>query len=332
MKNGGIAYLAFTEKGRALAETLCAALGGTVCCTRDGVSLRAWTAERFGASRALVFVGAAGIAVRAVAPYLESKASDPAVVAVDECGRFAVPLVSGHLGGANELAREVARVCGATAVVTTATDVRGAFAIDEWARVQGMAVDDAKKIKRVSAKLLAGEQIAVRSTFPVDGEAPEGVFPTDADDADAWADVYAHDALTLIPRALTLGVGCRRGTARETLEARFAALCAETLVRPKAVSAAATIDLKRGEEGLESFCAAHGWQLSFYTAEELAAVDGDFSASDFVARTTGVDNVCERAAVKASGGVLLVKKHAGEGVTFALARSNIRLDWRWRNG
>ncbi len=332
MKNGDIAYLAFTERGRALAETLRAALGGEVSCTRDGVSLRDWTAEQFTTKRALVFVGAAGIAVRAVAPHLVSKASDPAVVALDECGRFAVPLASGHLGGANGLAREIAEVCGATPAITTATDVSGVFAVDEWARAQGMTVDDAGKIKHVSSKLLAGEEIVVRSAFPIDGEPPEGVIPTDAEDADVWVDVRAHDALTLIPRALTLGVGCKRGTARETLEARFAALCAESGVLPRAVAAAATIDLKRGEAGLEEFCASRGWRLSFYTAAELAAAEGEFTASEFVARTAGVDNVCERAAVRASGGALVEKKFAGEGVALALARSDIRLDWRWRNG
>ena len=198
MRNGEIAWLAFTEKGRALALRLSAALGGEVSCTGDGVSLRDWTAKHFKDSRALVFVGAAGIAVRAVAPYLEGKAGDPAVVAVDECARFAVPLLSGHLGGANALAREIARCCDAEAVITTATDRNGVFAFDEWARLQGLAVADPKKIKAVSARLLAGEPVTVRSAFPIGGEPPAGVCLTESGDADVWVDVRAHDdALTL---------------------------------------------------------------------------------------------------------------------------------------
>lgn len=332
MKDGKTAYLAFTEKGRALAQTLSAALGGEVFCTRDGVSLRDWTAESFASCRALIFVGAVGIAVRAVAPHLVGKAYDPAVIAVDECGQFAVPLVSGHLGGANELARQITRVCGATAVITTATDVNGAFAADEWARVQGMAVADPSKIKAVSAKRLAGETITVRSAFPVCGAPPEGVLLTDEDEADVWVDIRAHDELTLVPRTLVLGIGCRRGITRETLEARFTRFCEDCGVLPSAIRAAATIDLKRDETGLADFCAAHGWALAFYTAEELAAVEGAFTPSPFVARTTGVDNVCERAAVRLSGGELTVKKNAGDGVTFALARREISLDWRWQSG
>ena len=96
--------------------------------------LGVWTGERFADSDALVFIGATGIAVRAIAPHVRDKFSDPAVVSVDEAGQFAVPLLSGHVGGANDLAREVAAAIGARAVVSTSTDVNGLFAVDEWAR------------------------------------------------------------------------------------------------------------------------------------------------------------------------------------------------------
>lgn len=327
-----IAYLTFTEKGRALAETLRAALGGEVSCTRGGVTLCDWTAENFESKRALVYVGAVGIAVRAIAPHVKSKATDPAVVAVDECARYAVPLLSGHLGGANALTLEIARVCGAEAVITTATDRNGLLAFDDWARVHGLAVLNPEKIKAVSSKLLDGGTIAVRSRFPIVGAIPEGVELTDGEDADVYVDIRAHKGLTLVPRALVLGVGCRRGIERETLEQRFQALCEETGVLPEAVSAAATVALKRDEAGLLAFCASHGWPLSVYSAEELAALEGDFTASAFVKETAGVDNVCERAAVKTAGGELIVKKHAGDGVTLALARKNKRLDWSVGHG
>ena len=131
------AYLAFTEKGLALAQKLAAAYPGSVArCGRDGVRLADWTAAQFAGQEALIFVGAVGIAVRAIAPHCRSKATDPAVVAVDECGHFAVPLLSGHLGGANDLAQALAAVCGAVPVITTATDANGIFAVDEWAKHQ----------------------------------------------------------------------------------------------------------------------------------------------------------------------------------------------------
>ncbi len=329
-----IAYLSFTDRGAALVERLRAALGGTASCTRrmEGFSLSQWTAEAFSAFDALVFVGAVGIAVRAVAPCLKSKAQDPAVVAVDECGRFAVPVVSGHLGGANDLAREISNICGAVAVITTATDANGLFAVDEWAKRQNCAVTDPRGIKAVSARILAGQTVRVRSEWPVEGECPAGVTLTDSPDWDVWVDVHRHSGgLCLAPKALVLGVGCRKGTPREALETAFRALCGEQNLWPEVVCGAATIDLKAEEPGLLDFCAAHGWSLTCYSAEALRGAEGTFTPSAFVERTTGVDNVCERSAVLAAGGPLLTGKHAGNGVTMALAWRPFRLDWRWKD-
>ena len=160
------AYLAFTAKGLALAQKLAAAYPGSV--TRGGheagqVHLADWTARQFAGSDALVFVGAVGIAVRAIAPHCQSKAQDPAVVVLDECGRFAVPILSGHLGGANDLARALAAVCGAVPVITTATDANGVFAVDEWAKHQNCTVLEPERIKLVSGALLAGKTVQFAS-------------------------------------------------------------------------------------------------------------------------------------------------------------------------
>ena len=332
MRSESIAYLCFSERGRALAQRLRDALGGDVSCTRDGVSARAWTAERFPTAGALVFVGAAGIAVRSVAPHLVSKAEDPAVVVTDEKGRFVVSLLSGHLGGANALTEKIAMACGGTAVVTTATDIHDVFAADEWGRVQGCAVADPAKIKAVSSKALEGETLRVRSILPIRGRAPEGVLLTEEGQPDIWVDVRPHPELTVVPPVLVLGVGCKRGTAAETLESRFAELCRVRGFLSGAVFAAATIDRKADETGLLQFCANHGWKLLTYPASELARLPGEFSRSDFVTGAVGVDNVCERAAVLAAGGPLAAKKYAGRGVTLALAMGHKELEWRRRDG
>ena len=162
------AYLAFTDTGLALAKRLAAALPGSVArCGQDGTSLAEWTGVQFVQSDALIFVGAAGIAVRAIAPHCKSKTTDPAVVVVDECGRFAVPILSGHLGGANDLARTIAAVCGAVPVITTATDAHGIFAADEWAKHQNCIVLEPERIKLVSGKLLAGQPVYYWADIPV---------------------------------------------------------------------------------------------------------------------------------------------------------------------
>ena len=329
------AYLAFTEKGMALAHRLARALPGSVSrCGAGGVRLAEWTSMQFAQADALIFVGAVGIAVRAIAPHCKSKATDPAVVVLDECGRFAVPLLSGHLGGANALARALAEACGAIPVITTATDANGVFAVDEWAKAQGCAVLEPERIKLVSGALLAGHTVRLASDWPVQGTPPAGVDParTPAEADFALTLSPAGDALHLVPRIGVLGIGCRRGTCAEQLEAAFADFCARHSLASACIAAAASIDLKADEAGLLAFCRAHGWPITFYSAEQLRALPGPFTPSPFVQSVTGVDNVCERAAVLASGGCIRIPKQAGGGVTFALALCPYAPDWRWQNG
>ena len=330
----GLRLLSFTERGKHLAERLGEKLGGQAFCTRDreNFSLRSWTEEAFASGDDLIFVGAVGIAVRAVAPFLKSKAQDPAVVAVDEGGSFAVPLVSGHLGGANALAKRAAAVCGAVPVITTATDVNGAFAVDLWAKKRNLTVMEPERIKLVSSKILAGVPARVRSCCPVDGEMPAGVLPAgETWDFEVGLFRTEGEILHLVPGAAVLGVGCRKGTPAETLERAFSGFCGKNSLFPQSICAAATIDLKAEEQGLLDFCKAHGWPLSVFSAEELNGVEGTFTPSEFVKKTTGVDNVCERSCVLCSGGTLAVRKYAGDGVTFALAMKPLKLDWSWKD-
>ena len=167
-----LAFAAFTRRGEDLARRLAEQFGGSVTRIDKENPLPVWTAQQFSEKEGLVFVGAVGIAVRAVEPHLRHKATDPAVVAVDEGGRFAIPLVSGHLGGANALAQAIAAYLGAIPVITTATDGRGLFAVDSWANAQGCLVKEPERIKWVSSKVLDGTQILLRCPWPISGEKP----------------------------------------------------------------------------------------------------------------------------------------------------------------
>ena len=158
-------------------------------------------------------------------------------------------------------------------------------------------------------------------------------MPTDtADCADfALTLTPTGEALHLIPRIAVLGVGCKRGTTAEKLETAFAAFCAEHHFAPQGIVRAASIDLKKDESGLAAFCRAHGWEMDFYTAAALRTAKGRFTSSGFVQSITGVDNVCERAAVLAADGVLFIPKWARDGVTLAVALAPFAPDWRWKN-
>lgn len=333
MSAGPIELLAFTDKGQRLAETLAGALGGQAARCGCPLSLSQWTAEHFPRAGALVFVGAAGIAVRAIAPLVKSKTQDPAVVVVDEGAHWAVPVLSGHLGGANDLARRIAGICGAQAVITTATDVNGVFAVDEWARRQNCAVLRPEQIKRVSGGLLAGKPVGLHTDFPIAGNPPAGVTFCESKNCDFRLSLRSRgrEVLQLVPRIAVLGVGCRKGSSRQALEEALERLLAKASVCPQAICAVASIDLKKEEPGLLSFCETHGWPLRTYPASALAAVQGNFTSSAFVQKITGVDNVCERSAVLASGGTLYSKKNAGNGVTMALALQPYAPDWRWQD-
>ena len=281
----------------------------------------------------IVFVGAVGIAVRAVAPYLAGKAFDPAVLVIDEAGRFVIPILSGHLGGANALAERLADELGAQAVITTATDARAAFAVDTWAAAHDCVVVDPENIKYVSGALLRGETVGLRSDFPVEGRLPAQVTLDGAPDSgfcigfDTEAAPFTH-TLHLVPRVVFLGVGCRKGTDEKTIEAAAQVALDTAGVPWEAVRGIASIDVKQNEPGLLHFCETHGLSLTVFSADTLQSALGDFTPSDFVARTVGVDNVCERAAVcAAAGGVLRCRKRAQNGVTVALAQRDWRADF-----
>jgi cobalt-precorrin 5A hydrolase len=307
----GIHVLAFTRAGAALAGKIAAALDGQAWASAQYASgailplelpVSAWTHEHFAGSSALIFVSACGIAVRAVAPCLKSKASDPAVLCLDDQGRHVISLLSGHLGGANELALKVASLTGGEAVITTATDVHGAEAVDVWARDHSCAIENISAVKYISAAVLDGRKVGVAVTEQLQ-PAP---WPT---------------TLWLRPKNLVLGAGCKRGTPLESLHGAAQDFLRGAGVSELSLRAVASIDLKADEQGLNALAAGFGVPFLTYSAEKLMQVPGKFSASEKVLAVTGTDNVCERAAVLASGmGPLLRSKTIYPGITLALAR------------
>lgn len=323
-----IACIVFTEEGERLARALAAKAEGLAIEVSRGfgpgkAELAAWTEEAWRDADALLFVGAAGIAVRAIAPHVESKATDPAVVVMDEAGRWAVPILSGHLGGANALALKLAELSGAQAVVTTGSDVRGVWAVDEWAARRGLVLEDAPRVKAVSSALLAGREVALYADCDLSGALPEGVvLVADAEEADVvvtWRrSLGRREALHVFVPCLVAGVGCRKGAPAEAIEEAFEAALARVRADARSVREVVSIDAKAGEEGLLSFCEARGLPFATRSAEELSRVEGSVSPSSFVEETVGVDNVCERAALS-TGGELLLPKLARGGVTVALA-------------
>lgn len=322
-----ITIFSFTEKGDELNGKIAALeIGETSSVVRESAAGRLGeeTEKAFAASDALVFIGAAGIAVRAVAPLVKSKATDPAVIVCDELGRFVIPVLSGHIGGANSLAERIAAGINAQPVITTATDINKKWAVDVWAKEKGYKIANIEQIKYISSAVLRGERIAFSAMGKKEMIPYENIVYTADSAVKCGISVSIYEqkpfehTLCLVPPCVTLGVGCKKGIKGAALINFFEEIRGNRLISPLSVKAVATIDIKKDEGAVLELCRYLNAPLITYTAEELNAVEGDFTPSDFVKNITGTDNVCERAAA-AGGGELLLPKTRGEGVTLALA-------------
>lgn len=298
-----------------------------------GKPVREWCGDRFDCSELFIFIGASGIAVRSIAPWIRGKDRDPAVLVLDEKGTFVISLLSGHLGGANEWANRIAEEIGAIPVITTATDINQRFAVDVFSKNNDLTIAEIPRIKWISSAILAGEPVAFLTDLPegcqvsVCGELPEGLTVIDREEAWRYEtgivlslntdqEVF-RKTLHLLPKVV-LGVGCKRDTEAELFQERVLEVLAEKEVDVSAVKEVFSIDLKAEERGILSFCETFQIPFRTFCAEELRSVAGEFSASAFVSRITGVDNVCERSAVRGMPeGFLLFPKTPGKGVTVA---------------
>lgn len=294
--------------------------------------LTVWAKESFEICGGIVFISACGLAVRAIAPYIQEKSTDPAVVVIDENGKYVIPILAGHVGGGNDLAREIAKLIHSEPVITTATDINNKFAVDEWAAKNHFYLSSKETAKRVSARLLEGKSVGVYSEFPSYTVLPDGL---------TWAEEGAlgislsytqtgkpfADTLHLIPKTYTLGIGCKKGTKAEEIAETVEKQLRKWRVPMEAIEAVASIDLKCDEPGLKLYCQRHRLPFYTYSAEELNEVTGDFTPSEFVNQVVGVDNVCERAAVLHSKGKLLQQKAKGKGTTLALAAREPLIQW-----
>ena len=300
-------------------------------------SLRDWTGRRFAQSDAIIFIGACGIAVRSIAPFVSSKKTDPAVVVIDEQGKFAISLLSGHIGGANELTEEISNLLHATPVITTATDINNKFAVDVFAKTNGCYISDMTMAKEISAALVNGNSVGFASDFPWVGEIPKELQLLDEEDETKEKPemgIYVTNSylkhpfvhtLYLVPKIITLGVGCKKDTPADTVEIVVRKACDELLIPSVSMELVASIDLKKEEQGILEYCKERNLPFETYSAEQLKEVEGSFAESKFVEETTGVDNVCERSAILGSSkhgekSNLILRKYAEDGVTAALAR------------
>lgn len=341
-----IRIVALTPQGSALARRLCRDLPGARCWLPPGLAgedpeVRAFEhlapvfREAFERRENLVCIMAAGIVVRSIAPFLKGKDSDPAVVVVDEAGEFAVSLLSGHLGGANELARQVAQILGGTPVITTATDVQKLPALDSLAAARGWAIDNLAAVRQVHMALLSGRQVRLVDPdgYLTDliGENP-GLFASENDlDAALTGEgpgvyvgfrerAWPPGWLVLRPLNLVAGMGCHKGTSAQEIIAFIQETFRKAGLSLASLKALATIEVKKEEPGLRQAAESLGVEFIWFTKDELQQITVPHPSPQ-AARHVGVASVSEAAALKAGGGDLVLGKVKGANATLAVARA-----------
>lgn len=288
---------------------------------------------------ALIFVMAAGIAVRMLAPCLQSKLTDPAVLVMDEQGRHVISLLSGHIGGANALAIQVAELLQAEPVLTTATDVHGMLAPDVVAAELSLQPCPKENIKKVNRELLEGKSVRYfldealpRAPFYQHELEKRGIQPLmgipepSVQGPCVWItardpDEGQQEMLLLRPRRLIAGIGCRRGVSKEKLSEALREACMKLGLLPADVSVLASTVVKQSEKGLLELAAELGKELRFFSEQELQQKIRDYALKEsaFVQKQIGAGNVCEAAALCCvEHGRIALPKTKFEKVTVAL--------------
>ena len=314
--------LAFSNKGRQLGQQLVSLMdGNSFVLLPKGTDLSEICREAFEKREAIIFIGAAGIAVRSVAPYVKDKLTDPPVIVIDESGRHVIPVLSGHVGGANELALKIAAVIGAEPVLTTATDVSGAFSVDLFAGENGLRILNREGIAKVSSSALEGKAVTICiKDYPPQDKVD--VLITDeygSMNSGAFKDIAS---IILCPKKYAVGIGCRKGKSFEEMKDFAESVLADHGIDAADIGAVATIDIKKDEPALIRLSEYWRVPLITFEASVLAKVQGTFTASERVLEAVGVDNVCERAAAAAAGpgSEMIVPKTAYNGMTLAVSK------------
>ncbi|MBU1639150.1 MAG: cobalt-precorrin 5A hydrolase [Proteobacteria bacterium] len=321
-----IALLAITAGGKALAAKLTAKLADATF-VEGPEKFSPTLAAAWPHYDAFICIMASGIVVRALAPLLHDKKTDPCVVVLDEQGRYVISLLSGHLGGGNDLARHVATLCGGQAVITTASDVLGHIALDIWARDHALQVADKARFTLAMTQLVNSGSLKVYSDIELPEWPADFLMVDKADQAEliiSFRQKVSGHKPHLHPCNLVAGVGCNRGTPVAAFAEAFNELCTNHNLALASLRNLASIDLKNDEKGLLEFARQNRYPLAFYSKDELNNVPG-LTPSAAVLKATGAQGVAEPAAILSSNGQLIIGKQKWQDVTIAVAQA----PWPW---
>jgi len=278
-----------------------------------------------------IFIMATGIVVRVIASLVKDKTTDPAVIVMDEKGKHVISLLSGHIGGANRLACEIAKIVNGDPVITTATDVNNFTGIDSFAKDKGLFIENPKAIKKINMAIVENKEINVHDPYKILSDGFKNIIPWDKKGyalagiyiSDEINDMTRDEVLILRPEILVVGIGCNRGTKKDALIDFLLKVFKIAGLSLNSIQKFATIDLKQDEEGLLSIARELNKPIVFYSPDELSSVKGIKTPSQIVKNYTGVKSVCEAAALLAAKtSQMIVKKQVAKDTTIAIARTD----------
>jgi cobalt-precorrin 5A hydrolase len=294
-------------------------------------SLEAFNKFLFKEYETLIYIMATGIVVRVIAPYIEHKSVDPAVIVMDGKGQYVISLLSGHLGGANEKTRQLAKKIGGQAVITTTSDVLGKTAVDTLALALDCSIDSLKNAKEVTAAIIDQKKIAMRLDAYINLDnvnLSDNIVLEKEESQDILASIIVTNKnvvkkesqdVVLFTKNIVLGMGCRKGTSFEDIEKYVLEKLKSYNISSKSIIKVATIDIKKNEPGLIEFCQKYKANFTTYTAQEMEKYENLFVKSDFVKKTVGVSSVCEISGYMASNmGRKISEKECKDGMTLSI--------------
>lgn len=340
------AIVALTENGKKTALTLKDKLAEPNCAVyttakiADGkvIALQGKTIEAirqlFEQVDVLICIMATGIVVRSIAPAIVDKLADPAVVVMDECANNVISLLSGHMGGANQVVERIAHLMNANPVITTATDVQNVQALDMIAKSVNGWRDELRPLLYSFNLYLASKKTVYfyqekqwiddfRGLTVIDDQQLEAIIqsqkPLIIVTTNNITSSY-KDMAVIYPKPYILGVGARKNVDSHIFEQNFRLFCQQQLISEKEIAYIASIDLKKHEKAIVDLAERLDCPFVTFTKEQLATVDEKFPQSEFVKKTVGVGNVAQSSADYASNGQVISERFAKDGCTYALAR------------
>lgn len=329
-----IGIISVTEKGNILAEKLAEHLNTTMYLKTEikDFKLSKVTEEAMLNNKGIIFISSTGIAVRAIAELLKGKDKDPAVVVVDISNKYTISLISGHIGGANDLAIEVSKILGNIPIITTATDNLGVVAPDVIAVKNSLVIESFKKAKNIATLLVNGEVIGFKDDKNLI-DIPRGYKKIERlEEKSVWVTnqiFYANQLsninldnkkiLRLIRKDIVLGIGCRKRIESKQLEEFVIKTLYENNIDIRSVLKIGSIDIKKQEEAIIDLSIKLECQFEVFSKEEIVKIHNKFNGSDFVEKTLGVRAVSEPV-IELMGGVIIVPKIKFNGITLTIGQ------------